>query len=310
MTDQNSEAPARRIVLVANVAAGSLVDGGLTPEALRERVTGAGLVVVPEPRPDAPLPDRLAAAAAIPDIDAVAVAGGDGTLACAAQGLTGQDVPLGILPLGTMNLLARDLGIPLDLDGAIAVLATGRIRAIDAGEVNGQVFLINSVLGMPARLARHREARRGRMGVGDLLRMAVGLMRHLGRYRRERAVLTLGGTVRRIRFRTLAVVCGDYREGLGQVLSRAGVDGGHLTLYLVETLSAARLVRLGLGFAVGEWRRLPDLERHEAGALTLDARARALRVMNDGEVVLIAPPLRYRIRPAALRVLVPAEAGR
>ncbi|WP_279359347.1 diacylglycerol/lipid kinase family protein [Methylobacterium indicum] len=306
MTNPSREAPVRRIVLVANVAAGSLVDGGLTPDALRSRLEAASLTVVPEPRPDAPLPERLAAAAELPGIDAVAVAGGDGTLACAAQALTGRQVPLGILPLGTMNLLAKDLGLPLDLDAAIAVLATGPIRAIDAGEVNGHVFLINSVLGLPARMARHREAKRGRMGVTDLLRMGAGLLRHLGRYPRERAVLTIAGETRRVRFRTLAVVCGDYREGLGQVLSRAGVDGGHLTLYLVETLSAARLVRLGLGFAIGEWRRLPDLERHETDALTLDAR-KALRVMNDGEVVLIAPPLRYRLRASALRVLVPAE---
>jgi diacylglycerol kinase family enzyme len=297
-------------VLVANGAAGSLIDGGVTPEALHARLEGAGLHVVPEPQPDAPLPERLKAAAAMPGIDAVAVAGGDGTLACAAQALAGQDVPLGILPLGTMNLLANDLGLPLDLDAAVAVLVTGIVRAIDAGEVNGHVFLINSVLGMPARMARHREARRSRMGALDLLRMASGLLRHLGRYPRERAELTLAGRTRRVRFRALAVVCGDYREGLGQVLSRVGVDGGHLTLYLVETLSAARLVRLRLGFAVGEWRRLPDLERHETDALTLDARRRALRVMNDGEVVLIAPPLRYRIRPDALRVLVPAEDDR
>jgi diacylglycerol kinase family enzyme len=309
VTTQSGEAPARRVVLVANLAAGSLVDGGLTPGALRERLEAAGLAVVPEPRPDAALPERLKAAATVPGIDAVAVAGGDGTLACAAQALTGQEIPLGILPLGTMNLLAKDLGLPLDLDGAVSVLATGLVRRIDAGEVNGHVFLINSVLGMPARMARHREAKRGRMGVLDVLRMAAGLLRHLGRYPRERAVLTLGGSTRRVRFRTLAVVCGDYREGLGAVLSRAGVDGGHLTLYLVETLSAARLVRLGLGFAVGEWRRLPELERHETDALTLDAR-KALRVMNDGEVVLIAPPLRYRLLPGALRVLVPAEDSR
>ncbi|MCF4128038.1 diacylglycerol/lipid kinase family protein [Methylobacterium sp. SyP6R] len=306
MTNQNDE-PTRRIVLVANVAAGSLVDGGLTPEVLHERLAAAGLEVVAEPRPDASLPERLDAAAGLPGIDAVAVAGGDGTLACAAQVLTGRDVPLGILPLGTMNLLAKDLRLPLDLDAAIAVLANGVVRAIDAGEVNGHVFLINSVIGMPARLARHREAKRGRMGLLDVARIAAGLLRHLGRYPRERAVLTLDAGVRPIRFRTLAVVCGDYREGLGEVLSRAGVDGGHLTLYLVETLSAARLVRLGLGFAIGEWRRLPELERHETDALTLDARGRAVRVMNDGEVVLIAPPLRYRLRASALRVLVPAE---
>ncbi len=243
----------------------------------------------------------------------MAVAGGDGTLACAAQALTGREVPLGILPLGTMNLLAKDLGLPLDLDAAIAVLATGTMRAIDAGEVNGHVFLINSVLGLPARMARHREAKRGRMGFLDMVRMGAGLLRHLGRYPRERAVLTIAGETRRCasgRSRSSAATTG---KGWARFSRARGVDGGHLTLYLVETLSAARLVRLGLGFAIGEWRRLPDLERHETDALTLDAR-KALRVMNDGEVVLIAPPLRYRLRASALasscRRRSPGEADR
>ncbi|RVU14489.1 diacylglycerol/lipid kinase family protein [Methylobacterium oryzihabitans] len=294
----------RRVVLVANAAAGSLVGGdGSTGDRLRERLAAAGLDVVAEPAPDAPLPERLREAAALPGLDAVVAAGGDGTLACAAAALTGTDVALGILPLGTMNLLARDLGLPLDLDGAVAAIAAGPVRAVDVGEVNGHVFLINSVLGMPARMARHREARRGRAGLLDLLRFGLGLLRHLGRYPRVRAGLRYGVASREVRFRILAVVNNDYREGVGQVLRRASVDGGTLTFYLVERLSAARLVRLGLGFAVGEWRGLPDLERHAVGDLTVTSRRRRLRVMNDGEVLLLAPPLRYRLRPGALRVL-------
>ncbi|MGY2047420.1 diacylglycerol/lipid kinase family protein [Methylobacterium sp. JK268] len=298
--------PGRRVVLVTNLASGALSERGLAPERPAALLAAAGVTVVPEPRPDLPLPDRLSAAAAVPGIDAVVVAGGDGTLACAAHRLADGPVPLGILPAGTMNLLAKDLGLPLDLEAAAAVIARGRPHAIDLGEVNGHVFAINSVLGLPARMQRHREARRGRLGLRGLLDMAAVLWRHLGRYPRMSARLTVGGVTRPVRFRTLAIVVGDYREGFGEVLHRAGLDQGRLTLYVIAALTAPRLLRLGLGFAVGEWRRHPDLDRTEATELTLTASRRRLRVMNDGEVILLKPPLTYRLRPRALRVLVPA----
>lgn len=106
-----------RIVLVANAASGAFADG-LTPDAIRARLRTAGLDLLPEPDDSLPLPERLRAALRIEGVTAVAVAGGDGTLNCAAGMLAGSGVALGILPLGTMNLLAKDLGIPLDLDGA------------------------------------------------------------------------------------------------------------------------------------------------------------------------------------------------
>ena len=95
-----------------------------------------------------------------------------------------------------------------------------------------------------------------------------------------------------------------YIRGVPLPVQAAGRLSDGSPGYSEQRRQAAK--RLGLGFAVGEWRRLPDLERHETDALTLDAR-KALRVMNDGEVVLIAPPLHYRLRASALRVLVPAE---
>ncbi len=112
-----------------------------------------------------------------------------------------------------MNLLAKDLGIPRDLDAAIALLRTGRPRAVDVGEVNGAVFLINSVIGMPARMARHREGRRGRrLGPLGLLRLVLATLRHLGPYPRLRSTVTLGGRRERVRLRLLCVVNNDYAE--------------------------------------------------------------------------------------------------
>ena len=294
-----------RIVLVANPASGAFADG-VTPDAIRARLRAAGLDLAPEPDETLPLPERLRAALRMEGIAAVAVAGGDGTLNCAAGVLAGSDVALGILPFGTMNLLAKDLGIPLDLDGAIAVLSAGQTRAVDVGCVNGHLFLINSVLGMPARMVRHREMFRGRrLGVSALLRLAAATLRHLGPYPRLSTVISEGGRRTRQRVRLLAVVNNDYAEGPGKILERSQVDGGELTLYIARRLSPWRLARLALGFGLGRWRDGPGLERRGATRFAVSARRRALRVMNDGEVRLIAPPLRYRLMPRTLTVIAP-----
>lgn len=293
-----------RIALVINTASGGLASG-VAPEAIRKRIAAAGIEALGEADRAAPLPARIAAAVAEPDIDAVVVAGGDGTVACAAAALVGHGTPLGILPLGTMNLLAKDLGLPLDLDGAIANLAQGVGRRIDVGDVNGRLFVINSVLGMPARVARHREAHRERHAIRTLLRWAMGLLRHLGRYPRLTVTGRIDGTERRMRVRLMAVVVGDYVERPGQVLLRQPVDGGLITLYVLADLSVWRSLRLALGFALGDWRRLPDVERLPVGDLTITSRRRALRVMNDGEVLLIPTPLHYRLRRHGLTVIVP-----
>ena len=296
-----------RIVLIANIASGSFKDG-LTPEAIRERLAAAGLDLAPEPDPDLPLPERLRRAARTEGVAAVAVAGGDGTLNCAAGILAGTGVALAVLPFGTMNLLAKDLGIPLELDAAIASLRTGRPRAVDLGEVNGHVFLINSVIGMPARVARHRERLRGRrIGPLGLARLMLATLRHLGPYPRLHATVTVAGRRERLALRLLCVVNNDYAEGFGKILERDRVDGGGLALYIARRLPPWRLARLALGFAAGHWRGVPGLERQEGAGLAISAGPRALRVMNDGEIRLIASPLRYRLRPRALTVIAPSE---
>ena len=104
------------------------------------------------------LPDRVALAAKS-GAEAVIVAGGDGTVACAGHALAGSDIPLGVLPYGTMNLLAKDLGLPIgDLPAALKAIAAGAIRTIDVGEVNGQSFLCASMLGLPVQLGRTTRA--------------------------------------------------------------------------------------------------------------------------------------------------------
>ncbi|MBX9931434.1 MAG: diacylglycerol kinase [Methylobacterium sp.] len=293
-----------RVALVINATAGA---AGLPPNDIRERFAKAGIEVAVEPDETLPLSDRLSAAAALPGVEALVVGGGDGTIACAAGVMIGQGLPLGVLPLGTMNLLAKDLGLPLDLDEAIATISSGETRRIDVGDVNGHSFLINSVLGMPARVARHREALRGGFDPRLALRWVVSAIRHLQRYPKLSVTGTTDGVERRLRFRLLAVVNNDYVEAPGRILVRDTLDGGQLTLYVLARLSVSRSLRLALGLALGDWRRLPGIERHDVTELTIAARCRALRVMNDGEVRVLPSPLRYTVKRRALAVILPRD---
>ncbi len=294
-----------RIALVVNASAGS---GDHTPKVVREKVAAAGLEAVSEPDPDAELPARLQAAAGLPGIAALVVAGGDGTMACAASVMAGRDLPLGVLPLGTMNLLAKDLGVPLALDAAIAVVRDGAARRIDLGDVNGHVFITSSMIGMPARMARHREAQREGLDGRGVARFFGGFARHLRRYPRTELTAKIDGGEEPWRLHLLAVVNNDFVERRGEILMREPLDGGRLTVYLLRKLSLWRTLRLASGVAIGHWHRLPGLERSVVETLDLAASQRALRVMNDGEVRLIEAPLRYTIRPKALTVLAPWSA--
>ena len=298
-----------RVAVVINSSAGSLLGREKAAEEVAEHLEAAGLDAAIEHEDGRGLVERIRAAARS-GAEAVVVGGGDGTIACAAAMLAGTDTALGILPLGTMNLLAKDLRLPLNLTEAADALAHGTIRAIDVGDVNGHTFLINSVLGIPSRLAVTREKKRGIMTFGDYYRFAVAGMRSLTRYPPLHVALDFpGGRPRRLRTRALAVVDNDYDEGFGQIFSRSRLDGGELAVYAMRGLNVWRLARLGFGMAFGNWRSTPGLERYATRHLVIHSRRKQLRVMNDGEVVLIAPPLRYRIRPRALKVIVPPEAA-
>jgi diacylglycerol kinase family enzyme len=242
--------------------------------------------------------------------DAVVVGGGDGTIAAAASRLVDTPTALGILPLGTMNILARDLGIPLVLEAAIEALAHGSIRAIDAGEVNGHVFLCNSIIGSPSWLGRHRERHRGRASLRTRLAFLLAALRAEWRHRPMRLSVALDGrqTVR-LWTRAVAVASNRYAEGFGLMMTRPRLDGGHLTLYVARRYGLWWWVRAALGMLLGTWRGSRLVHERDAREVVIGSPRTALRVMNDGEALLLTPPLTYRIRPGALRVIAPPGAS-
>jgi len=235
------------------------------------------------------------------EFDLVIVCGGDGTVAAAAGGLREAGLPMGLLPLGTANDLARTLGVPLDLGAAADVIIAGRTERIDLGEVNGHPFFNVASLGLSAevaqRLTREDKRRFGPLAYG--LRVAEVLLTA----RPFKARIRVRGET--ITVRTLQIAVGNGRHyGGGQVVhEHACIKDGRLDLY---SLDPRAVWKLALDFdrfrkgGHGAWD-----EVHTEKCLEFDIETRRPRPVNaDGDIVT-ETPAHFVVRPAAVEVFVP-----
>jgi diacylglycerol kinase family enzyme len=239
--------------------------------------------------------------------DALIIGGGDGSVNAAAAVLLDHRTALGILPLGTMNRLARDLGLSADADAAIALLAEAEPRQIDVGEVNGHIFLCNSFIGLPPMVTERRAKLRGKP-LGERLRGYAAMPMQIARGARRLAILVDDEEAARTH-RALTVVVSNnvYSEDAGLILKRRALDEARLGLYISKHRTVPRTIWLLLRASLGLWRGDPDLEARELEKVTIHSKNRRLRVANDGELLTLESPLQYRIRPKALTVLVPKQ---
>jgi diacylglycerol kinase family enzyme len=237
---------------------------------------------------------------------AIVAGGGDGTMNAVAQILAGSETPLGILPLGTLNHFARDLGVPLDLDEAVAAIAGGHIVEVDLGEVNGRVFVNNSSIGLYPALIRDRDRQRRKSRRHKILAVAVALAHVLRHLPVRRLRIEAEGWVRP--HKALFAFIGNnlYTTDLFATRHRAKLSDGELCLFVASPSGIFGIVRMLLRAALGRLDQDSDFETRRLRELTIHSRRHRLSVSLDGEVAVLHPPLRYRSRPRALRVLVPA----
>ncbi len=159
-------------------------------------------------------------------VDLVLACGGDGTVTACAEGVTDTGVPLAIIPMGTGNLLARNIGLPLGLDEALAVALGGVQEPIDAGRVNGTLFVVMAGLGLDARmLSDASEPLKKRLG---WLAYAISAVRHLGDRPMRVTVSAEGGRRRRMRASALIVGNVGWLRGGLPLLPDARPDDGML----------------------------------------------------------------------------------
>ena len=240
---------------------------------------------------------RRVDAALADGVATIVAAGGDGTVRSIAFRLFDRDVALGILPMGTAMNVARSLDIPLDLDGAAAILAAGSERAIDVGEVRGRPFLEVASIGLGAEvLAGATEVEEGR------LRGAFAILRRAVRQPRTRVRLQLDG--REVRARALSIAVANSRFiGRGiELVPQASLDDGRFDVLLYEGFGPLQLLADIARVLIGRAND-PRFRRYRANTVRISSQ-RPLPVRLDSQD-LGTTPVELVTRPGALRVIAP-----
>ena len=248
---------------------------------------------------------KLARRAVRNDYQTIVAGGGDGTVSAVAGVLAGTRKTLGVLPLGTLNHFAKDLQLPLDLDGAMETIMAGRTVQVDVGEVNGRTFINNSSLGLYPRIVKEREKQQ-QLGWGKWPAFVWAAITVLRRYPLLNVRLSLDG--KQLARRTPFVFIGnnEYEMEGFNIGRRACLDKGELSLYITHRTGRLGLLRLAVRALLGGLRNERDFTALRTREIWIETRHRRLHVAFDGETTIMVPPLHYRVRPGALRVIVPA----
>lgn len=239
--------------------------------------------------------------------ESLVVGGGDGTINSGASAVVGREIPLGVLPLGTLNHFAKDLGIPLELDEAAKVVLEGAVCKVDVGEVNGRIFLNNSSLGVYPAIVRLREKYSATLRDKWLAALWAGLT-----VLRRRPFLAVRIVVegKAIIRRTPLVLVGnnEYKMAGIHAGSRESLARGQLALYVLNAEQRPGLVWLAWQVLLKGAEKVKEVDLTTVVEATVETRRRRIQVAADGEVFTLESPLNFRVRPGALQVYVPEAA--
>lgn len=298
------------LFIVINPGSGAN-DAGATRETLERIFTDAGrrhrFVRIDGP-PDLPNASARAATDAAASEGVVVAVGGDGTINTVAQAAWRQGCILGVLPQGTFNLFGRTHGIAQDLEQAARSLLRAQPQPVQVGEVNGRLFLVNASLGLYPQLLQDREAFKNQFGRHRWVAILAGLTTIFQWRRQLRLEIELDG--QRTQLTTPTVFVGNNRlqlERIGWEPSLAQrVGEGRLAGLIAKPIGTCTMLWLMLRGAFG---RLGDAEQvHDFVFRSLTVRvprARRVKVAADGEVMRMAPPLRFSVAQKPLLLMLP-----
>ncbi len=257
---------------------------------------------------------RTAQAAALQARDAggaVVAVGGDGTINTVAAAARAHGVTLGLVPRGTFNYVARAHGIALEPAAALRQLLQGHTQAVQVGLLNGRPFLVNASLGLYPQLLQDREAFKKRFGRTRLVALGAALGTMLKVHPRLRlAIQADGQPPRELRGSTLFVGNNAMQiDDLG-LPEAARVGQGALAAVVLRAFRPGELLWLALRGALGRLGEADDVSHFTVRELQVQpaGRRRRIRVAMDGEVLRMAPPLRFGIDEKPLWLLCPPSA--
>lgn len=238
----------------------------------------------------------------------IVAGGGDGTISAVAARVIKAGKTLGILPLGTLNNFSKDLRISQDLAEAARVIAEGRTKQIDVGEVNGRIFVNNSSIGLYPGIVRRRE-RQQRLGRGKWASAFWAALKILKRKPFFAVKLETENGERIVKTPFVFIGNNQYEMDFLNIGRRAKLDDGKLSVYFLHKSGRRGLLMLFLRTLFGRLRQARDFEEISIDEITIETRKKQMPVAFDGEVEFLQTPLRYKIHPKVLRVIVPPETG-
>lgn len=236
--------------------------------------------------------------------EVIVAGGGDGTINAVASEVIKAGKTLGILPLGTLNNFSKDLRISQYLDQAVRLIAENHTKLIDVGEVNGRIFVNNSSIGLYPRIVRRREQQQ-RLGRGKWTAAFWATLKILFRSPFLEVKLKMEDTeiVRKTPF--VFIGNNEYEMNFFNIGRRSRLDDGKLSVYFLHRSGRKGLFLLALRTLLGKLKQAEDFEEINTREIIIETRRKRKLVALDGEIARLRTPLRYRIRPRVLRVIVP-----
>ena len=247
----------------------------------------------------------LESAAKTPNVDAILAGGGDGTISTAAGVAFETGMPLAVLPVGTMNLFARALKLPLTLPETLEAIAQGQIGQVDIATANGRPFVHQFGVGIHARLVRIRENMTYRSRLGKMLASLRAIAAAAVNPPQFDADIVIGGKRETLRVSGIAV--SNNPLGDGQIHADR-LDGEVLGVYVAAPVSTTALLKLAAGLFMGTWRTSPMVSEREANELTLHfpKRKRGAHAVLDGELIKLERSVHIKVYGKGLNVILPA----
>lgn len=298
----------RRFVVLVNAAAGSVDETDDELDQIARAFAEEGIDADVSAIDPQHLPDSMRDAWD-GGVEAIIIAGGDGSVNCAAGVAAGTDMVLGVLPRGTFNHFAKDLGVPTtDIATSVAWLARAVATPVDIGEVNDQAFVNNASIGVYPEMVAKREAIRDRRGWGKVRAAPIAMVHTLRHLPARRLHLSMDAKDP-VSVSTAFLFIGngmfdDHGERLGR---RTSLTDHRLGVYCIATTKPWRLISNGITARIKGVESTNETVRQLVESLVVDADSASLAVALDGEPTELRVPLKFRSRPAALQVLASAD---
>ena len=239
----------------------------------------------------------------------IVAAGGDGTLNAVAQALLHGTIPMGIIPLGTFNYVARALAIPLDPLDAAHIVLHGHRHAIHVGCVNQYIYLNNASIGLYPRLIEQREYDNKRFGRFRYVAMISGFTALMREHQKLKLKLIIDGQIKPIEsplvfFGNNQLQLQEFKMNLAECAAI-----GKLAVVAITELTKWQMLKLIARLQLGTFEEAPEVTAFCAEVIKIESKAWQMKVAIDGEIVHVQTPLYFSVAKEALTVIVPHHIG-